>query len=515
MRKIGSDFAEHQNDPPRAVASSRGSRDPRQARVMSLQHAIGNRATARVLARDPQHTSGEPPEAPGTSTPLRLDVLSASTRKVLRNDSRDRILAALPFFVSAVKDNVAALKAEEKAKAEWATALIDMFIGIGAPIFAKLLVNRGGVTGRLAGKLSKATETTATVKHATAAKTAAEAAANFEQARQGLATAEAELAVAQKAKAAARGRRATKEADKARRDAEQAATNAAKRAAEFGQRAEKARKDYEALKPVELIGDTELLKETMKGLVSKVGGTALKQNVELLWGEDDVDAFAVGLQLEFHKGVTDVTHQLNTDDADHPDSEGTNFKDKQLIALWSAFDPEVTNVVTYREVLKDKLDLFKTWVHPIEATKATITSKWDNWHGTNTRAVWLNTPTGKELWLITEDWEAQPPRGQKIDRKWVGRIPHEMERFAIARTEAIFGPLESVDSFMLQIEQEAARREAEQKKAQAAEEARRRQEDQQRAEEQRRQYEILIKQHPEFGTPPAGAPPRPASPATP
>jgi hypothetical protein len=478
--------------------------DARAEPILALQRTIGNRATARVLARDPRHT-GDPPTPPAPSPPMDLQVMSPSTRRVLRNDCRDRILAALPFFVAAVKDNVDAIKAEEKSKAEWSALLIDVILGIGAPIFAKILVNRGGVTGRLAGKMSKVTATTETVTHRAAAKTAAEAAAKFEEAKQGLAVAEAQLKTAQLSKAAARGRRATKDADRVRRDAETAATKAAEAVAELSDRARNAKDAYEKLKPVELIGDAELLKESMKA-IGNVAKTTMKQNVELLWGEDDVKAFSLKLEVEFQTGVDDVTHQLNEDNELHPDSEGGHFSDKQLIALWSSFDPELTNVLSYRQVLKEKLDQFKTWVRPIAVGTPAKHSKYGNYGGKDTRAAWLNTPSGKELWLVDENWQ-ETITGEKhmTDRDWRGHIPPEMERFAIAQTEALFGSVETFDNLPYRVQKEAAeraKREAEQKKTQAAEEARRRAAEQARQEEARRQYEILVKQHPEFGLPP-------------
>jgi hypothetical protein len=97
-------------------------------------------------------------------------MLRPDVRKVIRLDTRDRILIALPVFISALDQKVAAIKAEEKGKADWAAAIVEIFVGIAAPVFARLLVNRGGVTQKLAADLAAITKTSKTAKHVSTAK---------------------------------------------------------------------------------------------------------------------------------------------------------------------------------------------------------------------------------------------------------------------------------------------------------------------------------------------------------
>jgi hypothetical protein len=136
-------------------------------------------------------------------------MLRPDVRKVIRLDTRDRILIALPVFISALDQKVAAIKAEEKAKADWAAAIVEIFMGIAAPVFARLLVNRGGVTQKLAADLAAITKTSKTAKHVSTAKPAAEATKRAEEMACEAAKAKSELNCAHaSARAAGRAPRA-------------------------------------------------------------------------------------------------------------------------------------------------------------------------------------------------------------------------------------------------------------------------------------------------------------------
>jgi hypothetical protein len=56
------------------------------------------------------------------------------------------------MFVSACKDHVAAIKAEDKAKTEMVAARVDIFFGFAAPVFASYILGAGGggITRKLA-----------------------------------------------------------------------------------------------------------------------------------------------------------------------------------------------------------------------------------------------------------------------------------------------------------------------------------------------------------------------------
>ena len=269
--RIGRHATRQPDDAPEPGPASSQPGDTRAAHALALQQAIGNCSTARVLTRWPvpgrmlaqappvpggssrgTPVAGGPPvttlappsptpaNAPATSPPSRLQILTPAARKVLRLDTKDQIAADLPLFLNALDDNVAAIKAHDKAKAEWAAAIVEICFGVAAPIFAKLLVNRGGVTQRFASQLSEITKTSETAKHLRTAKNAAEAAEVAEDMAWQAAKARAELTIAQDAVKAARGRSARKGAEKAMRQAEAGAKQAERRAEELGELATEA-----------------------------------------------------------------------------------------------------------------------------------------------------------------------------------------------------------------------------------------------------------------------------------
>ena len=116
---------------------------------------------------------------------------------------------------------------------------------------------------------------------------------------------------------------------------------------------------------MELISDNELLKETLKGAGS-VRKAHLKEEIERLWGEDDVKEFSTKLKDRFHDFGLDLQHQLNTDITDYPESEGKNFSDKELTGLYVMFDREHANLKTYRAALTKTLEDFRTYIRVIE-----------------------------------------------------------------------------------------------------------------------------------------------------
>jgi hypothetical protein len=435
----------------RASTARSAPTDARAERLLALQQGAGNRATVQAVARWPfLHPPAQPPNpvsqkpastpapAPAAQPPKpgKPPMLAPEVRRYLRMHTRDRMLAALPFFLQALEHNVAAIKAEEKAKAEWAAALVEIFMGIAAPAFARLLVNKAGVTGKLAGEIAGMTKTTKTAKHAVAAKTAAEAAQKAEEYAWEAAKLRAEATAARAALKAKKGGRGAMKA------AEATAAKAATKAAELEEEAEVARQAYQMLAPVELISDNELLKETIKG-ATKATTTALKQNVTVLFGEDDVNVFSNKLGEEFHHAIDDVLGKIARDSAYQPDTEGAALKDAELVGLHTIYDPDNTGIETYRAMLKEKFEAFTTYVRVIEKGAATLSGKHDTWHGTNVRAVWVTAAffvPRKQLWLLKEKWQAQPGREDpEVHTELMARIPKDMEPFAIAKTEAEFG----------------------------------------------------------------------------
>jgi hypothetical protein len=356
-------------------------------------------------------------------------------RRYLREQTRDRMLAALPFFVQALEQNLAAIKGEEKVKAEWASALVEIFMGFGAPIFARLLVSKAGVTGKLAGEISAITKTTRTAKHAKLANTAAEASQKAEEYAWEAAKLRAEATAARAALKAKQGGRQTMKA------AEAAAAEAMMKASVLDKAAEEARKAYQDLAPVELIGDNELLKATVTG-ATKVTTTLLKQKVTLLWGEDDLNIFANQLGSGFHHAVDRELQKLNRDKAKLPDDQGVETTDDQLLGLYIIYDPDNADVESYRAILKEKLEAFKTYVRVIEQGIPGQAGKYGDYYGTNIRAVWRTRSYidggVRQLWLLKEEWRKGRLGGGDVEREFISRVPKEMESFVIAKMAAEF-----------------------------------------------------------------------------
>ena len=410
---------------------------PRTPRVaLALQRQIGNRATRRVLSREP--TLPTVPEKK-TWRPRATDLLTPTDRQIVRKEAVLQITTAFPVILRELDKVVASVHAQEKARAEWTAAILDIFFGLECPALAKLLAARGGVVAKLGKAASEASKTTNTAKHAAAAAKAAEAAAKLEPAIASAAkarTAADELATAKRAaEAAAKARNSaalTEAAIKARKDwakAKRIGSDAERDVAYFEAAAKKAADDAK-LPPTELIGDVELIKEGMKG-AGKAISTEVKQNIGALFGEDDLDQFASGLATQLQQAFNEVGRAIIEDEENHPGDPGDNYADHELLAIWAAYNEHVANPATYRAALKQLFDDFVTFVRPIGVKRETESRTGGAPAGRDeqpNRAVWVQSTAGRRLWLVKDEFRD----GERLPT-FVGVVPDARVSAEVAR----------------------------------------------------------------------------------
>lgn len=362
--------------------SLRSPREPSRAAtgLLALQRQAGNRAVTRAIAahRSLSRAPSDDPLIPPPSEkpnwePQDPGALTVTERNIIRDDTVSQIDTAFPLFLDALRAVVQSIHAEEKADADLAAPALDVFFGIGAPIFTKLLLSRGGVTAKLSSKLSKTLSTTNTPQHRKAAAEAVEAAAKVEPAAEAAERAREladELAAAKRA--AENAAKGTKNSAKAAtaidarrkwKQARQAADAAERHAGETKSAAAAAADAHGKLDPIALIRDEELLKEGMKA-GGKYVSAEMKRRATQLFGEDMTDAVAGALKTEVAKGVTQLKRDIILDRNNSPDRPGANFTDTQLLALWAAYDENAADYAEYVATIKHYFDEYARYVKP-------------------------------------------------------------------------------------------------------------------------------------------------------
>jgi hypothetical protein len=135
------------SEPARRAARSEptpASAEPQgRAKVIELQRTIGNRATARMLQREPPtatKTIETGRQAPVT-TAAPAPSLTEKEREELERFTGNRIDRAFGAFISACNHNREAVKAAAKAQAENAALFIDIATGFMIPGLSKGIAN--------------------------------------------------------------------------------------------------------------------------------------------------------------------------------------------------------------------------------------------------------------------------------------------------------------------------------------------------------------------------------------
>jgi hypothetical protein len=103
---------------------------------------------------------------------------------------------------------------------------------------------------------------------------------------------------------------------------------------------------------VALISKQDVFKAAFTG-ATKIANQVMKSNANALFGETEIDAFALGLRNTFQRGAASILDSVTT------------LTDEQLIAVWLAYDPENADETAYRKVLGTLFNAYQTQVEPI------------------------------------------------------------------------------------------------------------------------------------------------------
>jgi hypothetical protein len=101
-----------------------------------------------------------------------------------------------------------------------------------------------------------------------------------------------------------------------------------------------------------LISQQDTLKASFTG-ATKLANQVMKNNANSLFGESEIDAFALGLRNAFQRGAGTLLNQVTT------------MSDSQLISLWAAYDPDNADESAYRGVLGGLFAHYQKQVEPI------------------------------------------------------------------------------------------------------------------------------------------------------
>jgi hypothetical protein len=103
---------------------------------------------------------------------------------------------------------------------------------------------------------------------------------------------------------------------------------------------------------VKLITKQDTFKAAFTG-ATKVGNQLMKKEANSLFGETEIDGFALALRNTFQHGAGVVLNGL------------TRLTDEQLMATWIAYDPQNADESAYRGVLSDLFAHYQKQVEPI------------------------------------------------------------------------------------------------------------------------------------------------------
>lgn len=103
---------------------------------------------------------------------------------------------------------------------------------------------------------------------------------------------------------------------------------------------------------ITLISKQDAMKAAFTG-ATKVANQLMKNASNTLFGETEIDAFALALRNTFQRGAAQVLNRLTT------------LTDAELIAVWTAYDPDNADETAYRHVLGDIFARYQKQVAPI------------------------------------------------------------------------------------------------------------------------------------------------------
>jgi hypothetical protein len=103
---------------------------------------------------------------------------------------------------------------------------------------------------------------------------------------------------------------------------------------------------------VKLITRQDLFKAAFIG-ATKIANQVMKSKSNALFGETEIDSFALALRNTFQRGAAAVLDRLTT------------MKQKELLAVWTAYDPDNADESAYRNVLAGLFKRYQKQVEPI------------------------------------------------------------------------------------------------------------------------------------------------------
>lgn len=85
----------------------------------------------------------------------------------------------------------------------------------------------------------------------------------------------------------------------------------------------------------------------------RIGREYIRQNRFQLFGETELDQYAIVLQSQFHNAAQQIDGNL------------PNLTDTNLLVTYATYDAQVTDVIHYRPIIEDILRRFGEQVQPM------------------------------------------------------------------------------------------------------------------------------------------------------
>jgi len=167
---------------------------------------------------------------------------------------------------------------------------------------------------------------------------------------------------------------------------------------------------------------------------SKIGQTVIKQKGTTLFGETDHDRFLTTVQNAFHEGGQAITDSLRD----------PSVTDQQVLAVWYGYRYEHTNIDAYRDAIGNLLRAYDTFIRAqgtqrLEPREGNIETGGVDYQTRVYTADLYGRP--RPILVRTIDTGFGTP-----ERRFVGYVPEAVTAMAIARTQQLFGRVETIDS---------------------------------------------------------------------
>ena len=135
--------------------------------------------------------------------------------------------------------------------------------------------------------------------------------------------------------------------------------------------------------------DTSAVQRIVSASV-RIGREYIRRNSSRLFGETELDQYAIVLQSEFQQTAQMI------------DSNLPNLSDKELLVTYSAYDAQVADVIHYRPIIEDILRRFDQQVLAIRSLRViNVTDPTDRQITIQTGVMWVSHSSGPVLVLAT------------------------------------------------------------------------------------------------------------------